>query len=210
MLDLSKDMTHADAINHLRATFPLHLTHDVEPSAPFGALRSIFAGIDYVAALYSGWKGGWIVKSANTIGFLKTFFPVATGVDAYSQFADHIYDMFRNGSVHLYLPKNLQNQNPICSTPFLTWCVVTGEHRTGMSEFRGLNFIATHLMPVPIEDTTVLPLSPHALLEDLLKTCDLFAKHLEDEQEKDEHPLLDRLRQTADGITRPAGTGLVW
>jgi hypothetical protein len=46
MLDLSKDMTHADAINHLRATFPLHLTHDVEPSAPFAALRSVFAGID--------------------------------------------------------------------------------------------------------------------------------------------------------------------
>jgi hypothetical protein len=68
---------------------------------------------------------------------------------AYPEAIDHLRVTF---PFHLYLPKRLHN--PGSSTPFLTWCVLTGERNTEMSQFRGIDFIASHLIPVPIDDTT--------------------------------------------------------
>jgi hypothetical protein len=211
-MELSANMGHTEAVQHLRSTFPLHVKHDVDAAAPFGAIRSIFAGIEYVAALYAGWNGksgGMIATRRKTVEFLKEVLPAATGVEEYSLFAEHLYDLFRSGTVHLYVPRRLHAQHGVLdAVPQLVcvdWRIDDGRSALPRGRLYSVAPPARchrgHHRPISLATT---------LLNDLLAAAGWLASRLEEEAEGGGRTLLDRWRETADGMSRPAKTNLHW
>ena len=71
--------------------------------APFSVCREVFCYLDHLGHLFTG---------SNQVGqrftsFLRTV--MSTADDGYREWADVIYQMLRNGSVHEFAPKVLEN-----------------------------------------------------------------------------------------------------
>jgi hypothetical protein len=212
---LTVGMTHREAVQHLRkeviGTARLETGPLLAIPAFFGAVRAIMSDLDYVAALYDGWDGkDWrkIATSKKAERFLRDAFSAATGDRQYSVMAEHIYGLYRHGTVHLRAPK--QVKNIVCSTPILSWGLM--EKRTERFDDKaGTRFVGTHLRPVKISaQRTVLPVSIRVLFSDFIKACRWFGDELDAERRAGGSKLLTRWRQTADALANPEPTKLRW
>lgn len=161
MATLKRDMTHAEAATHLREEVVGTLRFETarllgRPPSPteissavvrailrilpqrkpafFGVVRGVLSDVDYVGALYGGWDGKdrrRIATVEKAVRFITDVFPVATGNHDYGARGEHLYDMFRHGTIHLRAPKRLTNA--AAGTPILSWALM--EQRTVVSQF---------------------------------------------------------------------------
>ncbi len=211
---LSHGMTHQQAVNFLRNHFLFNFCYETsgltERPAPWVLTRTILCALDFIAALYCGWDGTnrrQIARPGNCTRFLTEVFPVATGNERYGQFAEHLYEMFRTGTVHQRNPKrfvNLESRSRI-----LTWAFLQkdpGVIKTATGETLATHLTLVHVAP----DTMALPISIKALYRDFVQSCEYFAEALEREAEAGGGELLRRWRQTADALSKAEDTHLTW
>lgn len=217
MAPLAVNMSHHDAVTHLKVevgeTARRETGRLVDPSSPafFGAVRAVMCDIDYVAALYAGWDGQQrrqIATRNKVVAFMREMLPLATGEHAYGRLAEHLYELYRVGTVHLRQPKIILSPGPPCSTQALTWALMYG--REGTAEFRSRTYPLRHLSPITVSkqigdfhEVTMLPVSIKALFDDFLAACDLYARLLEDEEQAGGNVFIDRWRSAADALASP-------
>ena len=147
---------------------------DVQPllnvcgAAPFAICREVFCYIDHLAHLYTG---------RDQVGdrFRDYLKQVMSSTDPnYSKRAGEIYQMYRNGPVHEFEPKVLENKRG----QRLVWLCYNSARRDNI-EILGKNLTVTHLEPVesPTENTVFyLPVSTACLIKDLVSSIDEFQK----------------------------------
>src|SRR3990172_588786 len=134
--------------------------------APFAICREVLSYIDHLGHLYSG-KGGR--QSTERIKeYLKC---LMKEIDPnYERRADQICDMYRNGPVHEFDPKVLENDRG----QRLGWCCYDGER----SDWIDCGRVAvTHLKPVNRSSDNkdyLLPVSTKCLIDDLCTSIEYF------------------------------------
>lgn len=140
-----------------------------EGRAPFAICREVLSYIDHLGHLYSG-KGerGQVSDRINV--YLKC---LMSRIDEnYGERAEHICNMYRNGPVHEFKPKVLEND----SGQLLVWYCYSGE-RSGSTHDFGPCLAVTHLVPVnPSRDNKLyyLPVSTNCLIDDLCTSIKEF------------------------------------
>ena len=163
-----------------------------------------------MAALYRGWDGQnrrEISTARKTIEFLRDVFPAATGETAYATFSEHLYQMYRIGTVHLRAPKRLSN--PRLATPELS-CVLMYERQENV-ENEGTSLSVMHLRPVQASSPkTILPVSIRVFFDDFLSSCEEFARRVEQDHASSGTVLLDRWRSVANALVEPEPSELPW
>lgn len=216
MAELTKDMSHDEIAAHLRdevcGTARRETGRLVTGRDPalFGAVRGVMCDLDYVAALYYGWnrkRRDKVATKRKSVRFLRQVMAPATGDSGYRDFAQHLYDLYRCGVVHLRAPKLLKS--PHGSTKALTWALMYP--RKGSLEVDGQELELEHLKLLRRDASlTYLPLSIKALFDDFLATCEHIAEEAEAERDAKGSALRSRWRQTANALVEAEPTGLRW
>jgi hypothetical protein len=144
---------------------------DLPEGAPFAVSREVFCYIDHLGHLYSGRGPGQVGER-----FLDYLKHVMNRVDSnYGKRAAEIYQMYRNGPVHEFKPKVLENKKGQC----LGWLCYQGARNNHNLEISGEKMTVTHLELVkdPGHDKSFcLPVSMVCLIMDLLSSIDEFQK----------------------------------
>jgi hypothetical protein len=227
MAELETGMSHAAIAAHLRhevmetsrfetgrlIQHERGMSESLPGPAFFGAVRAVMCDVDYVAALYDGWDGlnrRHLATRRKTVRFLSEVFADATGEPSYTRFAEHLYNIYRSGTVHLRAPKRLRN--PDASTPMLAWTVMTTRETNGPGKQTVGPYTFRHLEPWRAEApvVTTLPVSIEALHEDFLSACEHYASLVEREAADGGVDLRDRWRSTADAMVDLEDTDLDW
>lgn len=216
MPPLIRDMKHEQMAAHLReevcntARYETERLIDFHKPGFFGAVRAIMSDLDYVAALYQGWDGRnrrEISTARKTIEFLRDVFPDATGESGYAAFSEHLYQMYRVGTVHLRAPKRVSN--PRSATAELGWALMY--ERQENAEYAGTSLILTHLRLVQAtSQRTLLPVSIRVFFDDFLSSCDEFARRIEQEHASGGTVLRDRWRSAANALVEAEPSDLLW
>jgi hypothetical protein len=217
MAQLATGMSHADAARHLReevsGTARRETGRLIDPALPgyFGAVRGVMCDVDYVAALYDGWDGinrRHIATGAKAARFLREMLTAASGNSGYDRFAEHIYQLYRIGTVHLRAPKIIKAASQQCSTEALTWALMYAEQ--GDCDVGGQTYCLRHLEPIEVAKrignfgrATMLPVSIRCLFDDFLSACECYASRLEKEERAGGVELLGRWRSAADVLVTP-------
>lgn len=213
---LKAGMTHDEAAEHLRQEVIGTLRYETGPLVDeakfFGAVRAIVCDIDYVAALFDGW-GGYDPRRIATADKFRTFLESVvvrvTGNQGYKQFAGHLYEMYRVGTVHLRHPRQLTN--PAASTSVLSWGIMVDRTEDFDYPAGGKAFTGTHLQPVKVDASkTILPVSLKVLFEDSIAAFEEFARMLEAENAAVGHALLDKWRTVGDALVAPFVSNRTW
>lgn len=215
-MPLKSGMTLSEITDYLQKDLKQSVLNDVTPclgtsTSPeglFAVPRLVLSYVDFLGALYHGYQGrvaGERRKFADHL-YAKTFLADIFGQgDAnYKRFGGLLWDIYRNGTIHLYEPMKLQNQGRE-----ITWAVHKGP-RTYTVTVRGPNGIQTwtqvHLIPYQYEpDKWAQPVSIFCLHQDLLNSIDEYTKEINMTPQ-----LALNFRQTADALQTPENTHLVW
>jgi hypothetical protein len=213
---LKPRMTHEDAASHLREEVIGTLRHETGPLVDeakfFGAVRAIVCDIDYAAALFDGWDGNdprRIATAEKFRTFPESVVARVTGNQGYKQFAGHLYEMYRVGTVHLRHPRQLTN--PVASTPVLSWGIMVDRTEDFDYPAGGKAFTGSHLQPVKVDaNKTILPVSLKALFEDSIAAFEEFARMLVAENAAGGRALLDKWRSVADALVAPFVSNRTW
>jgi hypothetical protein len=140
---------------------------DTPGAAPFAVCREVLCYIDHLGHLYSG--RGQVGERFRD--YLKQ---AMSRIDPnYGKRAEEIYQVYRNGPVHEFEPKVLENRKG----QLLQWLCYKGA-RSDNIEISGRNLTLTHLEPVSPEGDKLfwLPVSTVCLIMDLLSSIDEFQK----------------------------------
>lgn len=215
-------MTHAEAAAHLRVEVTNTANREVRPLLTladgqpgyFNVVRAVLSDTDYLGALYSGWPEApnvrQVATTAKAVRFIEEVYAAATANADYAAHGKLLYNVFRMGTVHLREPKTFDN--PISSTPFLSWVLMDGQ--TGQLEpaFGGDAIQHLKLKPAIVNpDETLLPVSVRQLFEDFLLAVGHYAAALDHERGAGgATPLLDRWKESADAIVAKESTDLTW
>jgi hypothetical protein len=132
-----------------------------------GLHREVLCYIDHLSHLYSGRAQ----VGERFRDYLKQM--MSRSDPNYGKRAEEIYQMYRNGPVHEFEPKNLENRKG----QLLLWLCYKGA-RSDNIEILGKNLTATHLEPInPAGDNRFwLPVSTVCLVMDLLSSIDELQK----------------------------------
>lgn len=146
--------------------------------APHAIAREIFCYIDYLGALYTGKDPAKDELQPVRLRFIKYMKEVMREVDgSYSRWAEVIYNMYRNGPVHEFDPKLLQNKEG----KFLGWFSYRGARYNQLVHCEGHSINVSHLNPFPSwwdPNFYLLPVSTFCLIQDLLSSIEKFKKAL--------------------------------
>ena len=160
---------------NLRST----VVNDIQPllntegAAPFAISREVLCYVDHLSHLYTG---------RTEVGKRFSIFmnEVASKVDEnYQSRSEEIYRMYRNGTVHEFEPKTLENNKG----DLLYWLCFRGE-RVENLEIEGTNYQVTHLVPCGGSGRYWLPVSTKCFVDDLIEFINLFVKSDQDDERK--------------------------
>jgi hypothetical protein len=135
-------------------------------SAPFAIFRETMSYVDHLGHLYSGREP----VGERFLSFMRG--PLRTVYENYFVCAQELYLMYRNGPVHEFRPKVLENDNG----DILGWLSYRG-NRTSQ-HLPEMGVFATHLVPVkaPTARLHWLPVSLDCLIDDLESAIDRFVQ----------------------------------
>jgi hypothetical protein len=163
--------------------------------------------VDYLGALYVGYNGK---RDANTGRRIftsgkcaKIFLNHIFGhIDPnYIKYGALLWEIYRNGTIHLYSPKILKNVN---SSRTIGW-IARKENRV-CQLVSPYNFLAIHLVPHNRGNNSwVLPISIKCLYEDLISAIDRYVSLISKDS-----MLQSKFRRTADALLDPEDTRLTW
>lgn len=178
-MPLKMDMTTSEIDDYLRNDLKTSTVDDIEPclygkGGYFGVPRLVLSYVDYLGALFHGYKHQEknkrkiFAKHSYAKRFLKYVFGL---IDAnYCSYGDLLWEIYRNGTIHLYEPLTLQN-----SDQKITWVTYKG-HREKEFLSSPYSVEVTHLVPQYFRNRIwIQPISISCLYEDLKSAIDLFS-----------------------------------
>lgn len=199
-----------------------YLTNDLKPSiindvgpciqpnqasgGYFAVPRLVLSYVDYLGALYHGYQGRRnrgrrvFADQAYAKAFLRDVFGQVDG--HYRLHGDLLWEIYRNGTVHLYQPLVLENGGRV-----INWALYKGP-RSSKVAMGGLPIavLVTHLEPSwGAMNHWMLPVSITCLYEDLLQAADIYYRLVSTDQN-----LQINFRQVADALQIPEPTRLSW
>jgi len=145
----------------------------------FGVTRHILCFIDFLGALYSGYRvenfkeREDIAMSKKAIKFITE---IMGDIDTYYKLNGRLfYEMYRHGLVHLYQPKMFLQSNG----KELHWLVYKGPREAALvKEVSGVRHIGIVASPSN-QNVEYLPVSINCLYYDLIQAIDLYVSLLE-------------------------------
>lgn len=215
-MPLKKGMTVSEIAGYLQGDLKQSIVRDVQPclgslTSPeglFAVPRLVLSYVDYLGALYHGYqpqKAGKRRKFADQ-SYAKMFLKDVFGtVDPnYAKHGHLLWEIYRNGTVHLYEPMKLRNQGRQ-----ITWEVYKGPRTRSITLAgpRGIQtHLAVHLVPWQYEPNKwAQPISINCLYEDLLAAMDEYVRAIQTNCQIEQ-----RFSQTADALQTPEETSLQW
>jgi len=172
----------------------------------FAVPRLVLGYVDYLGGLYHGYQGrlnrGRRIFADST--YARVFLRDAFGqIDAhYRMYGNLLWEIYRNGTVHLYQPLTLQNAGRV-----INWAVYKGPRssQTRVQE-AGVSTLVRHLEPSWIVmNHWVQPVSIICLYEDLLQAIDTYSNMISRDSS-----LENKFRQVANALQVPEPTRLSW
>lgn len=218
-MSLKLDMTKQDIINYLTIDLKITIQNDIlpqikykshQPVTPsFVIPRLVLGYVDYLGALYHGYTGRTNNRGRRIFAdpcYAKLFLKEVFGSfdPDYQRFGDLLWEMFRNGPIHLCEPLRLINGEKI-----INWLYYEGPKNTELSnvDSSSKSLQVTHLVPknYPMGKWWLLPVSITCLYGDLLKAVDKYANRIGSDGE-----LENKFRQVADALHTPESTKIKW
>lgn len=178
--------------------------------------REIFAYVDFIGALYSGYDGSLdrsgrkrITSSRKAIRFLKE---VMGKVDAqYDTLGELVYEMYRHGTVHLNRPHLLKRKSDGAT---IEWLVYKNSPRKNYElEYDGQKITVSHMHPYLFDSTSkryILPISMEGLYEDLLSALGVYRKALMENCARGDKELFDNFQSVRRELVLPDSTETSW
>jgi len=174
----------------------------------FGVTRQILCMVDFLGALYCGYKGEKypngsrkISTSTKALRYLKEM--MGNNIDSgYRICGDELYAMYRHGLVHLYQPRMIFQKN----SRTLKWFAYKGRRsrkkiiansNIGKRAFHNVRHLKITADPLNIIQD-YLPISINCLYTDLLESVDLYYRKLKKQPE-----LQKNWSETANAIIQP-------
>jgi hypothetical protein len=215
-MPLKVNMTRDEIVHYLRKDLTQSVRDDVKPcirprarrGGYFSVPRLVLCYVDYLGVLY---RGGYRTLGRGRRRFAEAWKAKAFLRDIfgkldynYAKYGGILWEIYRNGPIHLYEPMKLRNHDRIVS-----WFVHKGPRSCVLSLHtarREYSFSATHLVPHNLaKNTWVQPISIVCLYEDLLASIDKYAGVIQLDRHAEE-----RFRETANALKIPEITSLVW
>jgi hypothetical protein len=124
--------------------------------------------VDHLGHLYSGRDK----VGERFVAFLRG--PLALVDTGYAKRADELYQMYRNGPVHEFQPKVLENDHG----ERLGWLSYRGDRNSQRVDLNFGSFVVTHLVPATAirSESHWLPVCLDCLVLDLEQAIDHFAR----------------------------------
>jgi hypothetical protein len=178
-MPLKLDMTSTEIEEYLRNDLKDSIVNDIQPclvgeGGYFGVPRLVLSYVDYLGALFHGYKHPNQTKQRSFARhtYAKRFLKYIFGlIDSnYCYHGELLWEIYRNGTVHLYEPLTLQN-----SGRRITWVTYKGE-RNKVFLRSPYEVEVTHLVPHFFRNHIwIQPISIDCLYLDLKSAVDLLA-----------------------------------
>lgn len=213
------NMTVDGMVDYLLNDLKQSVKNDVYPCLQTGSRtggyfvvpRLVLSYVDYLGALHNGYTGrtnSWgrriFADASYAKKFLRDFFGKID--QNYFNHGDLLWEIYRNGTIHLYEPLTLENDGKTIS-----WQIFKGGsgERTIIAPIGagGAMIPLPHVVPWPVQPPTVwvLPVSTTCLYEDLLVSIDKFAQLV-----RTDSTAQGKFRSTMDALVVPEQTSQTW
>lgn len=218
-MPLEKGMNISTIINYLTKDLKKSIENDVYPclnlghdeGGYFAVPRLVLSYVDYLGSLYNGYSGKTNKNKRRIFTdnkYAKTFLNnIFSKVDSnYGKYGALLWEIYRNGTVHLYSPKTLKDKN---SNITIGW--ITHKLDRNAKLDAPYNFQAEHLVPHDHGNNKwSQPISIKCLYEDLISSLDVYSTLISQQPSLEQNFI-----QTADALIQPeeidaAKEGLRW
>jgi hypothetical protein len=208
-MPLKHNMTSADIEDYLKNDLKKSTINDIKPCLSgdggyFGVPKLVLSYVDYLGALFHGYKHPEQTKrrlfARHT--YAKRFLKYVFGLidPNYCHYGELLWEIYRNGTVHLYEPLTLQN-----SGQRITWVIYKGKRENAFLP-APYEVEVSHLVPHNHRNHTwIQPISINCLYEDLQSSIDLLAIMISKDQN-----LSLIFRHTANALQEPKPTNMKW
>jgi hypothetical protein len=208
-MPLKPNMTNTEIEEYLGHDLKVSIINDIKPcllgeGGYFSVPRLVLSYVDYLGALFHGYKHPeqtkqrLFAKHTYAKRFLKYIFGLLDS--NYCYYGDLLWEIYRNGTVHLYEPLTLQN-----SGQRITWVTYKGERENAFLPVP-YEVEVTHLVPLYFRNHIwIQPISIDCLYLDLVSAIDLLAEIIS----KDSNLSLI-FRNTANALQEATPTSLKW
>jgi len=188
----------------------------VPNSGYFSVPKLVLSCVDYIGALYCGWKTTEVFNSGRP-NFTATWKAVRYLEDVLGQVFPEckvrgrlLWEIYRHGTVHLNERKALQN-----GARTISWYIFKGDWKermiigavpTGIGS--SVQMPVSHLILMPVAglpNDWILPTCTTCLYEDLLASLDVYAGMIQ----KDPN-LENNFRSAVDEMVKPDQTNITW
>jgi hypothetical protein len=176
--------------------------------------REVFAYIDFLGALYSGYRGERdggrrrIATGDKAGRFIEEIFGRVHPV--YGRYRRLAREMFRHGTIHVHRPNPLRRNDGAT----IEWVLYKGERTEARICYGGHALTVNHLQPYLLDAPTrryILPLSINTLYDDLLAAIDVYEQELRNRVVTGRDlTLLNNYGETMDALMQPEDTSLNW
>jgi hypothetical protein len=186
------------------------LQADRVPGGYFGTPRLVMCYLDFLGALYSGFRAGENPNSiATTAKAIRYIQEVMFLVDpAYRQNGRLLVEVYRHGTVHLYAPCSLQRSS---DNRILQWEVYKGTRREMLAAGTVSAKWVKHMEIYNHNASTdVLPISIICLYEDLRQSIDEYCALLQQEHLSGSTILKDNFVSAANQIVASKTVNFNW
>lgn len=144
----------------------------VPGAAPFSIAREVLCYVDHLGHLYTG-RGDRGDVGARFRAYMKDVMSKADA--AYARRAEEVYQMYRNGPVHEFAPKVLENKRG----QLLAWFMYVGPRAGTVVLGAGQTVQVRHLDSLPSQvggQHFWLPVSTSCLVDDLVCSIEQFGQ----------------------------------
>jgi len=212
-------MSQKEIVDYLQTDIRESVIDDVKPCLTLGVPRGgyfsvprlVLGYVDYLGALYHGYTGQNTNQGRRIFArasYAKEFLhDVFAKVDPeYAKYGNLLWEIYRNGPVHLYEPLNLKNP----SGSIIQWQIFKSEDKSAILpiKFSGghKKMLVIHLLPVRVESNEwIQPISTGCLYNDLLAAIDEYTKMIQTDPD-----LEIKFRDTVNELILPENTSLTW
>jgi hypothetical protein len=183
-MPLEKNMDSSKIVKYLKDELKVTAENEIEPSVKYGhekgrmnfaVPRLVLSYVDYLGVLYHGYGGSRTTTNRRILSeakYAKDFLKDVFGsIDPdYKLHGDLLWEIYRNGAIHLYSPKVLKDKT---SGSIIGWITYTG----GKVGILPDETPVVHLLPQFLNDNTwALPLSIDCLYDNLIAAVEKYAE----------------------------------
>lgn len=190
----------------------LEATADRPEGGYFVIPREVFACIDFLGALYCGYRGERdgrrrrIATTEKAVRFLEEIFGKVD--PSYARYGKLAHEMFRHGTVHVQRPNPLKRDDGAT----IEWVLYKGERRDRIG-YDGQLLTVNHLEPLLFDASVrryILPVSINTLYNDLIRAIDVYEEEMRSRVAQGDVTLLNNYGETMDALMQPEETTLNW